>query len=72
MNHKTGSRKVEYSNSELLNILKTRNLDSICPQLEKILTRSEAVRFAPVSSQDAHTDLMEIKQLLKEANHGWK
>ena len=71
MNHKTGSRKVEYSNSELLNILKTKNLDRICPKLDKILSRGEAVRFAPVSSQDAHTDLTEIKQLLEEANRGW-
>ena len=71
MNHKTGSRKVEYSNSELLNILKTKNLDRICPKLDKILSRGEAVRFAPVSSQDAHTDLKEIKQLLEEVNRGW-
>ena len=46
-------------------------LDRICPKLDKILYRGEAVRFAPVSSQDAHTDLMEIKQLLEEANRGW-
>ena len=71
MNHKTGSIKVEYSNSEILNILKARNLDRICPKLDKILTRGEAVRFAPVSSHDAHSDLIEIKQLLKEANRGW-
>ena len=71
MNHKTGSRKVEYSNSELLNILKTKNLDRICPKLDKILSRGEAVRFASISSQDAHTDLKEIKQLLEEANRGW-
>jgi len=71
MNHKTGSKKVEYSNSELLNILKTQNLDRICPKLDKILSRGEAVRFAPVSSQDAHTDLTEIKQLLEEANREW-
>ena len=72
MNHKTGSMKVEYSNSELLNILKSRNLDRICPKLDKILTRGEAVRFAPISSQDAWTDLVDIKKLLKEADRGWK
>ena len=71
INHKTGSRKVEYSKSELLNILKTRDLDRICPKLGEILTRGEAVRFAPVPSQDAHTDLKEIKQLLEEVNRGW-
>ena len=71
INYKTGSRKVEYSNSEILNILQIRKLDKICPKLDQILSRSEAVRFAPVSAQDAHTDLKEIKQLLKEANRRW-
>ena len=72
MNHKTGSQKVEYSKNELLNILKTRNLDGIYPQLGKILNRGEAVRFASVSSQDALTDLKEIKQLLEEADRAWE
>ena len=72
INHKTGSSKVEYSTSELLNILKTRNLDGICSKLDQILTRSEAVRFTPISSQDAQTDLKEIKQILEEAYRGWK
>ena len=71
VNHKIGSRKVEYSKRELMNILKTRNLDRICPKLEKILKRGEAVRFAPVSSQDAHLDLQEMRQLLKEVDHEW-
>ena len=71
MNHKTGTTKVEYSNNELLNILQTHNLDRICPKFEKILNRSETERFSPVSSQDAQMDLMEIKQLLKEADHEW-
>ena len=71
MNHKTGTTKVEYSNNELLNILKTHNLDRICPKFEKILNRSETERFSPVSSQDAQMDLMEIKQLLKETDHEW-
>jgi len=72
INHKTGSKRVEYSNSELINMLKKRNLDGICQKIGKILTRSEAVRFAPVSSQDAQIDLIAIKQLLKAANRGWK
>ena len=71
INNKTGSRKVEYSNRELLNILKTRNLDRICPIFDEILSRSEAVRFAPVSSEKAHKDLQEIKQLLDEVNRAW-
>ena len=60
-----------YQVFELLNMLKSRKLDRICPKLDRILTRGEAVRFAPISSQDAHTDLTEIKQLLEEAHRGW-
>ena len=72
INHKTGARVVKYSNSELLHILKTNNNDTIYPKLEKILNRGEAVRFASVSSQDAQTDLKEMKQLLKDADRVWK
>ena len=39
--------------------------------IERILIRGEAVRFAPVSSQDAQNDLQEFKILLKEADDGW-
>ena len=72
MNHKTGSKKVEYSINELLSMLKARNMDGICPELYKILTRAEAVRFSPVLSQDSLMDLKQIKQLLKEVDRGWK
>ena len=72
INHKTGARVVKYSNSELLHIFKTNNIDTIYPKFEKILNRGEAVRFASVSSQDAQTDLKEMKQLLKDADRVWK
>ncbi len=72
VNHKTGSKRVEYSNSELINILKKRNLDGIYQEIGMILSRSEAVRFAPVSSQDVQKDFKAIKQLLKAANRVWK
>ena len=52
--------------------LKTRDLDGIIPKLDKILTRCEAVRFAPVLSQDAQADLVKIKKLLEVADHEWK
>jgi len=73
MNHKRGSRKVEYSSTEFMYILKDRNLDRLCPTLDKILNRGDAVRFAHVSShdEDAQMDLKEIKQLLEVADNGW-
>ena len=71
INHKTGSSKVEYSNSELLNFLKIQNLDDICPKLEGILIHTETARFTPLSHQDAKKDLQIVKQLLEEANNGW-
>ena len=39
--------------------------------MEQILTRGEAVRFAPVSSQDAQNDLQKIKELLKKVDNAW-
>ena len=39
--------------------------------MEQILTRGEAVRFAPISSQDAQNDLQKIKDLLKKVDNAW-
>ena len=40
-------------------------------EIGQILTRGEAVRFAPVSSQDAQNDVQKIKDLLKKVDHVW-
>ena len=71
MNHKMGLNQVEYSSSEITDILKSRNLSKVGDSIEQILIKGEAVRFAPVSSQDAQNDLQEFKILLKEADDGW-
>ena len=71
MNHKMGLKQVEYSTGEITDILKSRNLNIVGESIEQILIRGEAVRFAPVSSQDAQNDLQEFKILLKEADDGW-
>ena len=71
MNHKMGLNQVEYSSSEITDILKSRNLSKVGDSIEQILIRGEAVRFAPISSQDAQNDLQELKILLKEADDGW-
>ena len=66
-----GLNQVEYSSSEITDILKSRNLSKVGDSIEQILIRGEAVRFAPVSSQDAQNDLQGFKILLKEADDGW-
>ena len=71
INHKMGLNQVEYSSSEITDILKSRNLSKVGDSIEQILIRGEAVRFAPVSSQDAQNDLQGFKILLKEADDGW-
>ena len=71
INHKTGFKQVEYSTGEITDILKTGNLSNVCESIEQILIRGEAVRFAPVSSQDAQNDLHEFKLLLQKADDGW-
>ena len=71
INHKTGSNKVEYSTGEITEIIKSYNEAKLFNEIEKILTRGEAVRFAQISSQDAQNDLLGIKKLLKEIDADW-
>ena len=71
INHKTGSKKVEYSTGEIMEIIKSYNKTEVYKEIEQILKRGEAVRFAPISSQDAQNDLLEIKILLEKVNDGW-
>jgi hypothetical protein len=35
------------------------------------LTRGEAVRFSPISSEDAHDDMLKIITILKKINDNW-
>ena len=71
INHKTGAKRVEYSTNEIMDLLKSQSQRAIYRTIEQILTRGEAVRFAPVSSEDAKADLLEFRRLLEEADRGW-
>ena len=62
---------MEYSTGEITEIIKSHNEAKLFNQIENILTRGEAVRFAQISSQDAQNDLLEIKVLLKEIDANW-
>ena len=71
INHKTSAKKVEYSCSEIIEIMRKNNLEMICSDLEKILIQADAVRYSPISPQDAQGDLIKTKKLLEQANHEW-
>lgn len=71
INHKRGSIKMEYSTGEITEIIKNYDKAEVYKGIEQILTRGEAVRFAPISSQEAQNDLLGIKQLLKKIDGDW-
>jgi hypothetical protein len=71
INYKNGIKKLGYSTGEILAIIKIHDRGEIYQEMEQILTRGEAVRFAPVSSQDAQNDLQKIKDLLKKVDNAW-
>ena len=71
INLKTGSNRVEYSTGEIIEIIKSYNETEVYNGIEQILTRGEAVRFAPISSQEANNDLKGIKKLLKKIDGSW-
>ena len=54
-----------------MDIIKSHDGTELYNEFEQILTRGEAVRFAPVSSQDAQNDVQKIKDLLKKVDHVW-
>ena len=49
---KTGENRAEYSICEIIEILKRYDDKGKTDEIEQILTRGEAVRFSPVSSQN--------------------
>ena len=71
INQKNGTKKIEYSTEEIIDIIKSHDSAEVYKEFEQILTRGEAVRFAPVSSQDAQNDVQKIKDLLKKVDHVW-
>ena len=71
INHKIGSKKVEYSTGEITEVIKNYDEAGVNKGIEQILIRGEAVRFSPISSQDAQKDLLEIKKLLEKIDGSW-
>jgi len=71
INQKNGTKKIEYSTKEIIDIIKSHDGAEVYKEFEQILTRGETVRFAPVSSQDAQNDVQKIKDLLKKVDNAW-
>ena len=71
INHKTGSIRMEYSTGEITEIIKNYDEAEVYKGIEQILTRGEAVRFAPIASQEAQNDLLGIKQFLEKIDGDW-
>lgn len=64
--------KKERSSSDIIQSLKSHKIsEKIISQIEEILLRGDAVRFAPVSKEDSKTDFQTIIKLLKELNSQW-
>ncbi|MDP6570410.1 MAG: BatD family protein [Candidatus Marinimicrobia bacterium] len=72
INHKTGNSTVEYSKNLILQSFSEKISKEEIQNLMDILTRGEAVRFAPISSEDALADKTRIKEILTKAHHDWK
>ena len=71
INYKMDTNQVEYSTEEIVTILKRRNLENKCIEIKDIIKRSEAVRFASITSNDAKEDQETVRNLLKNIDNDW-
>ena len=60
INMKTGKNRAEYSTGEIKELLDEHDGSGNLQEIEQVLTRGEAVRFSPISSEDAHDDMLKI------------
>jgi len=62
----------ERAPSEIMSILYTRNVtESILDNIKEILERGDAVRYSPISQENAKIDLQNIQLHLKEVDNVW-
>ena len=71
INGKLGTKKVEYSNEEIITLFKNHGADQVCMELEKILNVVQVGRFAPENIKEQIVSHNEIKTILKEADNVW-
>ena len=71
INMKTGENRAEYSTSDIKEIVDRYPGTGNSKEIEQVLTRGEVVRFSPVSSQDAQSDMLKIKALLRKIDDDW-
>jgi hypothetical protein len=66
------NKKVERSTAEIiLEIQNKLNDTKLVNNLNEILDRGDAVRFAPISNEKSQNDIKNIKNLLKELDRKW-
>ncbi len=69
---KTG-KNIQRPTEDILSEFQRKNIsDDICKELETILKRGDMVRFAPVSGEDAVSDVNRVKDLLAKLETEWK
>ena len=71
INMKTGENRAEYSTSDIKEIVDRYPGTGNSKEIEQVLTRGEVVRFSPVSSHDAQSDMLKIKVLLRKIDDDW-
>ena len=71
INIKTGKNRAEYSTGEIKELLDKHDGSGNLQEIEQVLTRGEAVRFSPVSSEDAQDDVLKIIDTLKKIDGNW-
>ena len=71
INMKTGKNRAEYSTGEIKELLDEHDGSGNLQEIEQVLTRGEAVRFSPISSEDAHDDMLKIITILKKIDGNW-
>ena len=71
INQKTGSNRVEYSTGEIIEIIKNYDETKVYKEIEQILIRGEAARFASIATKEAQYDIMKIKKLLEKIDGNW-
>ena len=71
LNEKIGSKKVEYSNDEIIILFQKHGASDVCAELKDILMHIEFARFSSSSIKNKIIDLNKIKDILKVADSVW-
>ena len=71
INEKLGTKKVEYSNEEIITIFENHGANQVCMDLEIFLNVVQLRRFAPENITEDTVSYNEIKTILRKADNAW-